>query len=368
MLEPNGASVDAIQRKPRLMSLRCIRVGSAAVEVSNPTNEALARRTREILTDTTDDLVKPPHEREPVDDTDFGAAARCFLGLEPGTEALDRRRRREKADLYTGERMSIEAMAKTQKKPYRQSHEHKLMDALAEKIMGREWAVLAAPSHRTVQSEREAQFALAPERPWMKILHEAWQATSHLDLALYRSLKARKTPGGEDQDRLDIDSLELFATFWTLIYEPGADGKRETGPNPTEPGPKASPKRLIEWVLDESPFTWPMIKPLADAMAPDGKRLDGQEELFARWLLWLQTCKCMERDPDPACRPHRVLKALYHYLEFLTWCWDEVRDPYHTPSSYGKQITPMRTLQFGGVRIPPGSEESFLFRDIDKTA
>jgi hypothetical protein len=124
---------------------------------------------------------------------------------------------------------------------------------------------------------------------------------------------------------------------------------------------------LIEWILDESPFDWPRVKPLADAMTPGGKRMDRQE-LLERWQIWLETCKCPERDHDPACRPHRVLEALYHYQKFLDWCWDEMRDPYNTPHSYGRQITPMRTLKYGGVRIPPGSEEPFLYPVVDKNS
>ncbi len=255
----DGASVDAIQRKPRLMSLTRVQSGSPSVDTPNPTAEATALRAREVLNEATYDLVKPPSEREFVDDTDLGAAARCFLALERGTEALDRKDRRKAAALYTDK--SIRAMAKTQTRPYRPSHERKLMGALAAKLIEREVDALAQRSTR--------EGAQPPDNePWLSCVHEAWTVARALDHFFYG---LDWGPEGEDDDFLGPEeSVELFVKLLCLVKTRAeTDGFRASRSEamrhltPTW----IPPFRFVDTMRKASPFDQETLQRLAQTKA-----------------------------------------------------------------------------------------------------
>jgi hypothetical protein len=350
MLGSDGASADAIQRTSRLMSLRCVGTGSPAVDLPTATADATALRAREVLTEATDDLVKPLEEREPVDDTDLGAAARCFLALERGTEALDLKDRRKEAALYTGDK-SIRAMAKAQKRPYRRSHEHKLMIALAGKLVEREWTLLDEVSDRTADDTSR-------DSPWLAAVHDAWDAATGLSSALEQCCGIfRPEPGEEYPFRCDYDSLELYGKLWKYVKIPGKDDPFvATIGKPEEPVSTLFAEGLTAMLFAFSPFDRETIERLsADVVvAPDIAPIPVVSELIAPWHTWLGSCQCDLVTPDlGSCTVHRFRTTLDMYIKELNKCWDELRDPFRTPFQYRRDHSPDQTVDRYGLRVPP---------------
>lgn len=336
----DGASVDAIQRKPRLMSLSCVRSGSPAVDAPHPTAEAIALRAREVVKEATDDLVKPPPEREPVDETDLGAAARCFLALEPGTEALGLKDRRREAALYTDK--SIRAMAKTQARPYRPSHERKLMGALAAKLREREFDFLeqrgnvARPSANTPGGG-----------PWLQVVQGVWDIAHRLSASLHICFGFfQPAPSGEYI--ADVDSLMLFRNLLSLINWPDDTTYVRFDLMPHQP-PKMLPHQTIANLHKAAPFDSDTIRRLSHTEIgfPESPYAD---ELLVLWRRWLDSCQCSRTQPDSPCKVHRFRSALDSYIEHLDQCWTELRDPYREPGSYGIDRSPTKILEWYCVR------------------
>jgi hypothetical protein len=344
MLGPDGASVDAIQRKPRIMGLRCVKAGSSAVNVANPTAEVVASRAREVLKEATDDLAKPLHEREPVDDTDFGAAARCFLGLEQGTESLDRRRRRDKADVHTGEKMTIEAMAKTQKEPPRVSHERKLMDALAGKLMERELDFLR-------ERDGGSQSDMMDDSSWLAAAHDVWYTASQLSSELDGCYGVfRPEPGEEHPFQSDYNARLLFGDFWSLVKIPDQNDPfiADIG-KPSEELSTLFAGGMIAVMFAYSPFEREGMEKLSSGKEVSLLSLDEQITL---WHAWLESCQCAETTPEPVCKVHRFRAALDAYIKELNKCWDELRDPYRTPSHFTLDRSPRSIFERYGLQAP----------------
>jgi hypothetical protein len=371
MREAHGASTEAIRRRPRLMSLNCVRAGVPELDTAEATEEAIANSAREVLTRATEALAEPPEERELIDEVDNGAAARVYLGLERGTETLLLSERRERASLYTGK--SVSAMMKTQKKPFRRSPEYYLMASLADVVIAREVEFVA----------RKRPSVPSPE---MVAVHQAWRAVERLrkQIVLYdvfnSSLDVPEWGG-------DLNStLALFGHMWQLVEAPKEYSFTEIGPD-QPPTTMQDPHELLYLLRLTSPFNQAeldeivrCIRPGLPTAPPDRWLAEDieietsnatepifvvqptadddvlfAESIIERWQRWLDGCLCKVAGDYWACRQHRFRRALDLYQGKLEECWAYLRDPLNSPGEYDRAVGAAEQLTQYGVRFPPGA-------------
>jgi hypothetical protein len=324
MLKAHGATAAAIQRMPRLMSLNYVRAGVPELETPEAIEEAMAVNARKVLTEATEDLAKPPDEREPIDEVDNGAAARVYLAIEPGTETLLLKDRRERATIYTGKPVRVMAHAQEG----RRSHEYNLMASLAGRLIDREIEFVARNHPPILTTELHA-------------VHQAWRAVHSLgyQLMLYDIFHSTSAPSwGGDLN----DTLALFGGLWQVVEAPSED-TFDFSPDQV-PTSLDNPQELLYLLRLASPFDQaalnnlsrciqegPPVEPPDDLLAEEMeiKTSSARAPVFVRpsvdddalvrylvehWQKWLEGCLCeMIVDRNPFCRQHRFRRALDLY-------------------------------------------------------
>lgn len=368
MQEVHGASTEAIRRMPRLMSLNCVRAGIPELDTAEATEEAIAANARKVLRQATEELAKPPGEREPIDEVDEGAAARLYLGLEPGTGTLLLKDRRERATLYTGGR-NVRAMAHAQSG--RRSHEFRIMASLANVLITREVEFVA----------RKRPSVPSPE---MVAVHHAWRAVERLrnQIMLYNLFHSSEVSGwGGDLN----STLALFGHMWQLVEAPKENSLTEIGFD-QPPTTLQSPHELLYLLRLTSPFnqaeldelsrcirpglpTTPPDRWLAEDVEIETSRATepifvvqptADDDVFVegtieRWQHWLDGCLCKVAGDYWACRQHRFRRTLDLYQGKLEECWAYLRDPLNTPGEYDRAVSAAEQLMQYGVRFPPNA-------------
>jgi hypothetical protein len=344
----SGAAPSAICVQPLLMSLRYVQTEVPTLADGEDRADVVAVVTRELIEQASYSLDKPVSQREHTD-ADKGAAVRCLLAIEQGTDAmpLHERRKRAAAHLHMEDPRSLTHQHRRKRTGQIETYETRLMDALANKMLEREVDVMRSGNH-TNGGTSDA----TGDSPWLAAAHEAWEAATKLLQALQQcSGFFLPEPDKKVFIRSDYDALELFGKFWKYVKLPGED-------DASDPNSGSFAKSLTPILLSESPFNKATVERLSTSIvvAPDITPIPIVNELIASWRAWLLSCRCGDISlPDPmTCPVHRFCKMLELYVEELRTCWDELRDPYRTPSQYRNDPAPDQIAQKYGLRLPRG--------------
>jgi hypothetical protein len=357
MQEPYGATPAAIQAKAGLMSLAYIRDEAPHLEDGEVQEEAVAVTARSFIEQATYALDEDISEREHTE-ADRGAAARCLLGLHPATVSMNLADRRKRAAEYLVKK--VRTMTKPRKDRGGESHEMRLMKNLALQLQEREFDFLRGQGG--VSSDRNET-----DRHWFAAAHNAWRTARALSMRLKLCSGFRRhEPDIEYDTQRDYISLEWFGKFWHYVKIPAEnspwfakDREPETGRASlslvTQLTANMFGRGLPEILFVSSPFDRQAIEKLsAEIVAtPDANPPPIIRELITTWQAWLESCPCSESDPNPeSCEFHWFYSSLEQYIDELHKCWDELRDPHHTPAHFGNDPSPTKIFERYGLRIP----------------
>jgi hypothetical protein len=362
MKGPSGASSSAIQAKPGLMSLSYIRTEAPRLDDREAQETAVAVTAQGFIEEATYALDKPTSQR-PHRDAEDGAAARYLLALEQGATSMPLHERRKRAaECLRLDAASLRHRYVNKATGLAETRETKLMDAVADKLLERETDFLRAQSSANSGSD-----GVAGDSHWLAAAHNAWDTARRLSASLELcSGFHRFEPDIEYDSQRDYASLEWFAKFWQYIEIPAEDSHWFAKDDEPEPG-RASlslmtqltatifGKGLPEILFVSSPFDRETIERFSTEIAatPDADPSPIVRELITPWQAWLESCPCPTSSPDPkSCKVHWFYSSLEQYIDELHKCWDELRDPYHTPAHFGNDSSPSKIFERYGLRIP----------------
>ncbi len=357
LVNRDGATPTAIRDMPGLMGLTYIRAEVPSLEDGDVQEEAVAVTVREFIEQTSYALEEPVSQREDKD-ADRGAAARCLLGLYPGTGSMLLWERRTRAAGHLVKH--VRTMTKPRKVKGRiVSHETMLMDQLASQLWEREVDFLRDNSGRgSVQND------MYRDSPWLAVVHDAWSTARELTTQLEHccDILRPRAPNYEYLDRCDYNSLELFGKLWKYVMIPKqGDPWLAAMGTPEEELTKMFPEGDVVALYYMSPFRRATLERLSNEIteAPAIAPVLVVRELITPWRAWLKTCKCDVVHPDPnSCGVHRFRWALKVYTDRLSECWEDLRDPYRTPSHYRPDQTPAEIVERYGLRASPIDKSS----------
>lgn len=345
MTEASGATPAAISTKPHLMGLSYIRAEAPNLDDADAQEEAVAVTARAFIEEATHALDEPVSQRESTE-ADKGAAARCLLGLHPGTGSMLVAKRRKRASDYADK--SVATMKKRRTAHGKAgTYETRLMDQLADQLLDREMDFLREADNKDVISP------VAPEdSSWLATVHTVWQTAKDLRSTVGCYYSAFRPEDGYD---FDYESLDLFGFLWTLVNIPRPNDITATGIGKSEePMAVLFAEGAIAIMFVYSPFERETIERLsvADPAPPGIAHSPMISELITPWCAWLDSCQCKGPTPSPQCAVHRFREALDSYIKHLERCWDELRNQYRTPIDYGKDRSPAMLVESYGLLLP----------------
>lgn len=343
LMKGAGATPAAVRDMPELMGLQYIRAEAPSGDGDAP-DDAVAATVRDFIEQATYALEEPVSQRDDKD-ADGGAAARCLLGLHPGTGSMLLPERRKRAAGYLVKK--VRTMTKRRKiRGSMVSHEMILMEQLASQLWEREGAFLRQRDNHEPERGRLADEHL------LQVVHEVWKIAGELDSEL--GIACYLVPS-DSADRYPFDSdqgsLYLFGQFWKLVHAPeqefieAAVGVEANLASLFPPG-------LIAQMYVVVPFQYTEIERLADSTLP-GPYVGSSQvmvEMTSQWCAWLQSCWCDRREPQPDCQVHRFRESLLAYRKAVEECWANLRDPHRDPTVYGLRRTPSETLEYYAIR------------------
>jgi hypothetical protein len=361
MKSPSGATPTAIQAKPGLMSLSYIRAEAPRLDDREAQETAVAVTAQGFIEEATYALDKQTSQREHTD-ADNGAAARYLLALEQGTAAMPLHERRKRAAecLHLTDPASLRHQHKSG--GVVETRETRLMNAVANRLLERETHFLREQSGVNSDSN-----GAAVDPHWLEAVHNAWDTGRKLSANLKLCCGFhRPEPGEEYRSRRDYTSLESFGKLWQYVEIPAKDsawfvksGKPKKGRASLEPEIQLAAnifgRGLTAILFASSPFEREPIERLSagTAVVPDTDPLPIIRELIIPWRAWLESCPCPAATPDPkSCEVHWFYSSLEQYIKELRKCWDELRDPHHTPAHFRDDLSPAKTFERYGLRIP----------------
>lgn len=351
LMKGNGATPTAIRGMPELMGLAYIRAEAPSLDDGNAQEEAVAVTVRECVEQASYGLEEPVSQREDKD-ADRGAAARCLLGLHPGTGSMLLWERRVRAAGYLIKH--VRTMTKPRKVKGRMvSQETILMEQLANQLLEREADFL-----RDSHDRDAAHHDIYRDTPWLKIAHGAWSTASELATELKHCCDVLR-PAEPDQEyyaRCDYNSLELFGKLWAYIMIPKVgDPFLAAVGTPEGEIAKLFPNGDIALLYYMGPFKRAALERLSSEIvdAPAIAPVPVVRDLITPWRAWLQTCGCDIVEPNLfECSVHRFRSTLEDYIKKLGECWEDLRDPYRTPRHYKPDQTPAEIIEQYGLRAP----------------
>lgn len=355
----DGATPTAIRGMPGLMGLTYIRAETPRLD-DDVQEEAMAVTVRECIEQASYALEEPASQREDKD-ADRGAAARCLLGLYPGTGSMLRWERRKHAAGHLVKH--VRTMTKPREVKGRLvSHETVLMEQLATQLWEREVDFLNRPNGVNSDNDRATG-----DSGWLEVVYNAWDTARRLSASLKLcSGFHRYEPDIEYDSQRDYTSLEWFAKFWQYIEIPAEDSSWFAKDDEPETG-RASLSLVTQLVANifgrglpeilfvSSPFDRGVIERLSTeiVVTSDTDPSPIVREQITLWRTWLESCPCPASTPDPkSCKVHWFYSSLAQYIDELHKCWDELRDPYHTPAHFGNDPSPAKVFAKYGLRIP----------------
>ena len=348
LVNREGATPTAIRDMPGLMGLTYIQAETPSLEDGDAQEEAVAVTVREFIEQASYALEEPVSQREDKD-ADRGAAARCLLGLHPGTGSMLLWERRTRAAGHLVKH--VRTMTKPREVKGRVvSHETILMEQLASQLWEREVDFL--------RGRGSAQNDMYRDSPWLAVVRDAWSTARELATQLEHccDILRPKAPNYAYFERCDYNSLELFGKLWKYVMIPKqGDPWLATMGTPEEELTKLFPEGGVVFLYYMSPFRRATLERLSNDIteAPAIAPIPVIRELIEPWRAWLKTCKCNTVRPDPnACGVHRFRWSLKVYTENLGKCWEDLRDPYRTPSHYRSDQTPGEITERYGLRVP----------------
>jgi hypothetical protein len=346
MLEPSGASPAAIRDKPGLMSLSFIRAEAPHREDGEAQEEAVAVTVREFIEEASYALEEPISQREDKD-ADRGAAARCLLGLQSGTDSMLLWERRQRAAGHLVKHVRTLTQRHT-KRGKVESHEIRLMDRLADQLVQRENDFL----------RDNGTIGLPPDSAlWLAAVSDAWTVTGELRAQVDTCIGVlRPSPGDEYPFRCDYASLELLGRFWQLVKIPAADDSFLADIHQrSDELATIFPEGLVALLYVLTPFDLDILERLTGSeltLTPEIASPQIVHDLLSQWHDWLALCACDPLTPDASCMAHRFHEALKSYNKQLEKCWAELRDPYRSPLGYKSRRSTAEALAYYAVRPP----------------
>lgn len=343
LMSGDGATPAAVREMPALMSLTYIRAEAPSTD-EDALDEAVAATARAFIEQATYALEEPVSQRDDKD-ADRGAAARCLLGLYPGTGSMLLAERRRCAAEHLVKK--VRTMTKRRERKGRViSHEMVLMEQLASQLWDRETDFLKQRDRGEPERERQADEQL------LQVVHTVWKITGELDSELGVACYL-VPPDSADRYPFDSDHISLyhFGQFWKLVHAPEREFI-EAAEGVQAPLVTLFPPGLIAQMYVLAPFQYTEIDRLANSTLPGPYMGSSQVmmELISRWRVWLQSCWCNKQEPQPTCQVHRFREALLKYQKAIEECWANLRDPHRSPAVYGFRRTPTETLEYYAIR------------------
>jgi hypothetical protein len=341
-----GATPAAIREMPALMGLTYIRAEAPAADEA-ARDEAVAATVRNFIEQATYALEEPVSQREDKD-ADRGAAARCLLGLQPGTGAMLLPERRTRAAGYLVKH--VRTLTKPRKVKGRMvSHETALMAQLASELWDREADFLRDNDHGDGASSAKALL--------LETVSDVWKTASELGSNIDMCVGGlRPQPGETYMASSDYASLELLARLWQLVRIPPENDPFLTDlDQPSAVLNTIFPEGLVALLFVLPPFdraTTERLRKEDLILTPEIVSPDIVHELMPQWHDWLDSCQCNPLEPENSCSVHRFQEALDSYIKQLDKCWTELRDPHRTPISYKSRRTHPETLEYYAIRSP----------------
>jgi hypothetical protein len=334
----DGATPAAIRTMPTLMGLTYIKAEAPSVD-KDARDDAVAATARNFIEQATYALEEPLSERDDKD-ADLGGAARCLLGLDPGTGSMLLPERRKRAAGHFVKKVRT-VTKRRERKGRSVSHEMLLMEQLARELWDRETNFL----HGSDQSDVRRDSRL------LATVSDAWAAATNLQSNIDTCVEVlRPLPGKDYPFFNDYASLELLARFWQLVRIP-----LEADPFLAEMDWLATifPAGLVASLFVLTPFDRATIERLSQAeliLTPEIASPEIVHELMPQWHEWLGSCQCRPLERQESCSVHSFQEALGSYVEQLDKCWTELRDPHRTPLSYKSRRTPAETIEYYAIR------------------
>jgi hypothetical protein len=350
LMSGGGATPTAIREKPALMGLTYIRAEAPGTD-QDAREDAVAATVRDFIEEATYALEEPVSQREDKD-ADRGAAARCLLGLYPGTGSMLLRERRQRAAGHLVKNVRT-VTTRREVKGRMISHEMLLMEQLASQLWDRETDFL-----RDGNSSRPTHDIKDRDSPWLAVVHGAWNTARELSSALEQCCGGLQNPHPDREylSRCDYNSLELFGKLWTYVMIPKqGDPWLDVMGKPEEELARMFPEGEVVFLYYFSPFRRATLERLSHeiVVAPDIAPIPVVSELIEPWRTWLGICQCDLLKPDLiSCKVHLFRSSLRVYIEKLGECWEDLRDPYRSPRHYRPGQTPAEIFERYGLRVP----------------
>ena len=337
MKERSGATPAAIREKPHLMGLQYIRAEAPVLDELEAQEDAIAVMAREFIDEAAHALDKQISQREHTD-VDNVTAVRYLLALEQGTASMPLRERRERAAecLRAEDAKNLRHQYKTKRRGVTETRETKLMDAVADKLMEREIQFL---------KDSQADPSEPPNSPLLAGVSELHGVAQELHSTMsYLTAKPRSA----HREDFDVESLCLLGRFSQLVNIPLEEGHLDGWADPVLRALLLlSPTRTVAAMFSLIPFEGDTVNLMGqvDFSVSSIALFDFVDDLMPQWHAWLRLCVCDRAEPQADCPVHRFQTLLNSYIGRLDACWRELRDPYHSPSSYKFRTTPDRIIR-----------------------
>jgi hypothetical protein len=349
LMTGDGATPAAIRAMPALMSLAYITAQAPNTD-GNAREDAIAATVRAFIEEATYVLEEPMSEREDKD-VDRGAAARCLLGLYPGTSAMLLAERRKRAASHLVK--DVRTITKRRERKGRMvSYEMLLMEQLASELWERETDFLRDSNHSgDVHDENDR------DSPLLAAVSDVWSTAGDIQSNIDYCVGAlRPQPGDDYPLRSDYASLELLARFWQLVrIPPEHDPFLADVDEPDDVLTTLFPEGLVALLFVLSPFGRDTIERLSRTeliLPPEILSSEIVHELIPHWHEWLGSCHCQPLEPQESCSVHRFQEILGSYIKQLDKCWVELQDPHRSPLSYKSRRSPAETMEYYAIRQP----------------
>jgi hypothetical protein len=219
-----------------------------------------------------------------------------------------------------------------------------------------------------LMEERETQFLKAsqadpsepPDSPLLAGVSElhgvARRLHSTISYLMGTPLPARRE---EYPHGFDDESLCLLGRFSQLVNIEPEEGHLDGWADPMlRTFLLLSPTRTVAAMFSLIPFERDVVDLMGqlDFSAPSFAVFDFVNDLMPQWHAWLRLYASDRAEPQADYPVHRFQTLLDSYIKHLDDCWRDLRDPYHSPSSYKFRTTPDRIIN-----------EYSLSPDIDKS-
>jgi hypothetical protein len=350
MKEPAGATAAAIREKPGLMGLRFVRAETPARHDHDAYEQAVAVMVCEHLEAASRTLNEVVTQRQsPL--ADNGAAARCLLGIEKGTDTMLLYERREKAAKHADKerRSMIKSHGKTP------DYEMRLMDALAGKLEAREVAELdkepPSPFDRSFVDRFLPSWTPRPLADY----YRAWSIAKRLGDGLNDALGCVQRKSA-DQHRgyrcgLCFPPLMNYARLTAVTTAIGEPDRWAMFRKDDFPARNALRRIQTASPFDQATHTLLEQSVVTEMGYPQLDRAFGKD-VSAQWDGWVRTCECADT-PGPSCRVHQTISGSTDYVTTVEIEWQRLQEGLHalTPSEF---VTATEPLIYGsvGLRVP----------------